>query len=352
MVRDSLQGAAALGRAADVAALLAAGADVNQANEEGATPLFIASANGHAEVVTKLLAANASVDRAENNGVTPLYIACEQGHAEIVTKLLAANATVDQADNDGVTPLSTACERGHTEVVTIMLAANANANQADNRGITALIVACQHGQDEVVAKLLDANAAVEQADNEGTPMFHACENGHLGCVQLLSSYGASRTFAFDDPESDTAEHIAMSRNYTILYNGLIISRHWTPLHHFEVLTPERARALMRAGASANAGDPSPLDRAKELCSSGRFGPGSAAHVVLEWGAPWRRTTHKFYPPAVRARVAVLMRIAQAIKRGKAAYEADGVFVAFASPAAVADVFESCVIPHDIASERW
>ena len=55
---------------------------------------------------------------------------------------------------------------------------------------------------------------------------------------------------------------------------------------------------------------------------------------------------------MRARVADLMRIAQAIKRGKASYEADGVFVAFASPAAVADVFESCVIPHDIASETW
>ena len=55
---------------------------------------------------------------------------------------------------------------------------------------------------------------------------------------------------------------------------------------------------------------------------------------------------------MRARVADLMRIAQAIKRGKASYEADGVFVAFASPAAVADVFESCVIPHLIASELW
>ena len=55
---------------------------------------------------------------------------------------------------------------------------------------------------------------------------------------------------------------------------------------------------------------------------------------------------------MHARVADLMRIAQAIKRGKAAYEADGVFVAFASPAAVADVFESCVIPYLIASELW
>ena len=80
--------------------------------------------------------------------------------------------------------------------------------------------------------------------------------------------------------------------------------------------------------------------------------GSAAHVVLEWGAPWSRQTHKFYPPRVRGRVAALMRIAQAIKRGKAAYEADGVLVAFASPAAVADVFEDCVIPHVAAAASW
>ena len=86
--------------------------------------------------------------------------------------------------------------------------------------------------------------------------------------------------------------------------------------------------------------------------TGAADAGSAAHVVLEWGAPWSRTTHKFYPPRVRARAAALMRIAQAIKRGKAAYEAGGVFVAFASPAAVADVFESCVIPHLISSDVW
>ena len=74
--------------------------------------------------------------------------------------------------------------------------------------------------------------------------------------------------------------------------------------------------------------------------------------MLRWDAPWKRTTHKYYPPAVFARVAELMRIAQAIKRGKAAYEADGVFVAFASPVAVADVFESCVIPRLISSDEW
>ena len=47
--------------------------------------------------------------------------------------------------------------------------------------------------------------------------------------------------------------------------------------------------------------------------------------------------------------ATLIRIAQAIKRGKAAYEVKGVYVEFANPAAVADVFESCVIPRLISS---
>ena len=104
--------------------------------------------------------------------------------------------------------------------------------------------------------------------------------------------------------------------------------------------------------NATGGVPTPLELAKVLCSMGDADAGSAAHVVLEWGAPWSRQTHKFYPPAVRARVAALMRIAQAIKRGKASYEVKGVYVEFANPAAVADAFEAHVIPHAVASEVW
>ena len=52
----------------------------------------------------------------------------------------------------------------------------------------------------------------------------------------------------------------------------------------------------------------PLGRAKFLCMTGRADAGSASHVLLELGAPWSRQTHKFYPPAVRARVReVLLR---------------------------------------------
>ena len=74
--------------------------------------------------------------------------------------------------------------------------------------------------------------------------------------------------------------------------------------------------------------------------------------LVRLAAPRSRKTHKYFPAPARARVAELMRIAQAIKRGKASYEADGNYVSFAHPVSVADVFESCVVPHLIASALW
>ena len=49
---------------------------------------------------------------------------------------------------------------------------------------------------------------------------------------------------------------------------------------------------------------------------------------------------------MRARAVALMRISLFIKRGKAAYEADGVYLEFANPAAVADVLRT---PHAAAA---
>ena len=62
--------------------LLAANADVNQAYVSW-TPLLVACHRGHAEIVTKLLAANANVDQADNHGATPLIVACQKGHTEV-----------------------------------------------------------------------------------------------------------------------------------------------------------------------------------------------------------------------------------------------------------------------------
>ena len=86
------------GRADEVAALLAGGADANEPKTDGGyTPLIVACGEGHTEIATALIAAGAKVNQAEDNGTTPLIVACQEGHTEIATALIAAGVKVNTA---------------------------------------------------------------------------------------------------------------------------------------------------------------------------------------------------------------------------------------------------------------
>ena len=342
--------ATAKGHAEVVTTLLAASANINQADNGGATPLSLACRLGHTEVVTKLLAASPNMNQAANDGCTPLYMACFNGHTEVVTKLLAANASVRQARKDGgFTPLYAASQKGHTEVVTKLLAANADVNQAENRGIAPLYTACEFAEAEVVAKLLAANADVNQArDNGATPLLIACHEGHLRIVQLLSSYGARRTFPFPAPE-DTAESLATERGHIEIVAWLRETRLLTtPLHHLEFITAERARELLRAGADIYARavplGPTPLSVAQAAAMGflGGAAEGTAAFLVLEAAKPWSRYNHKLFPAAARARAVDLMLVGELLSR-KERFAAYG-------PQAVVDVWMTFVIPNAVGRD--
>ena len=136
--------------------MLANGADVNQANNNGATPLYIASQDGRAEVVSLLLSKEGvDVNAALSDGATPLYIASQKGHTDIVNLLLnATGIEVNQAEESGGTPLYIASQNGHAEVVKLLLANGADVNKADSEGDTPLFIASHNGHAEVVSSLL------------------------------------------------------------------------------------------------------------------------------------------------------------------------------------------------------
>ena len=92
-----------------------------------------------------------------------------------------------------------------------------------------------------------------------------------------------------------------------------LSRHWTPLHHLEVLSPERARALLRAGADLHLKPkpdvPSPLERAQQLLSAESVSSSNtaAASLVVRAAGPWSVESHELFADAERARAATLVR---------------------------------------------
>ena len=83
---------------------------------------FFACHGGDLNKVNELCTNGIQVNQANENGTTPLNIACQNGHSKVVEILLAVDGIlVNQADDDGFAPLNIACWEGHLKVVDMLL---------------------------------------------------------------------------------------------------------------------------------------------------------------------------------------------------------------------------------------
>lgn len=119
--------------------LLRDGADPNQQNLFGNTPLNMAIYNGYEEIVAELLRFHANPNLASaNSGDFPLHLAAAIGKRQIVKYLLEAGADVNQANKTGKTPLLIAVSMGYKEIAEDLLAHGAKWNTPDMSGDTPL----------------------------------------------------------------------------------------------------------------------------------------------------------------------------------------------------------------------
>ncbi|HEX4944237.1 MAG TPA: ankyrin repeat domain-containing protein [Usitatibacteraceae bacterium] len=117
--------AARLGNSRMVAALLAAGADVNAADALGFTPLFHACYNldedcGYPGVVQLLLDAGADKEAKIGYGVRPLMYAAGNGEAGVVEVLLRAGADPAARNEGGRTALMMVKDRDYVDVINLL----------------------------------------------------------------------------------------------------------------------------------------------------------------------------------------------------------------------------------------
>ncbi len=154
--------AAMQGDAETVRALLAQGADVNEAQGDGMTALHWAARNRDADLARTLLEAGADVGAGTRIGhYTPLHLASEAGSAEVVDVLLGAGADpmARIVGAGSPTPLHFAAAAGSERAVEALVAAGADVNAAEQAwGQTPLIFAASKGRTEAVRALLEAGA--------------------------------------------------------------------------------------------------------------------------------------------------------------------------------------------------
>ncbi len=218
---------------------LAAGADPNAKNSDGAPILNAAAVYGHREIVALLIEKGAEIGEKDQNGNGPLHSAAFLGRSDVVTLLLEKGADANVKNNNGETPMDSlgadwgttqfignllqipldqpsieagraksrellakgggkiggggggglhaAIRRQDLAAVKAALDDKVNPNAPDQQlGMTPLAWAAAVGNVEIAGLLLERGAQVNGKNGDGaTPLHVASFLGRAGVVELL-----------------------------------------------------------------------------------------------------------------------------------------------------------------------
>lgn len=151
--------------------------------------------------VKRLIAAHANVNAAQADGATALHWASYHADSALVKELIAAGANVKAANREGSTPLWLACINGDASTIAALLAAGADANEQLPLGRTPLMVAARSGNLDAVKLLLDHGAQVNAKEHQAgtTALMWAADQRNAPVVKLLIDHGADINI-HSDPE--------------------------------------------------------------------------------------------------------------------------------------------------------
>ncbi|KAL7573506.1 hypothetical protein ACA910_019822 [Epithemia clementina (nom. ined.)] len=213
--------------------LIEKGADLYHKDAKLVTTLLQASHRGLTEVAQMLVDAHASrgnggtfLDDASDEGVTPLIAASSEGHEAVVALLLKAGANVNAKDQDGTTALMAAAARGHLPIVQALIANGASVNEQNQDGHSALMFAF-NGKNQVQTLLERYEQYYEEQkqqaatgddgqpkedkeleDDGGTgPIIKEALSNHTALVDFLLGKGADASL------KDKEGHVAKDFDY-------------------------------------------------------------------------------------------------------------------------------------------
>jgi len=214
-----------------VSLLLKSGADPNEYNMFGTTPLMAAASMANYEIIQLLLEHKTAVDLRDTEGKTALMYAVistieelidslihlrlvsstvkltdfmtpamlvqlrpqfEPQKEHCVNHLIKNGADIRSRDKKGISILTHAARTGNLNVVKNLVGHGAELHERSPRGITALYAAAINGHADIAEFLLSEGADIDVRLNDGeTPLMAAVWNGQVEMVELLLKKGAN-----------------------------------------------------------------------------------------------------------------------------------------------------------------
>ena len=185
-----LGSAAFYGHVATVEALVAAGSNVNHQANDNMTALSGTVEQGHSGCLEVLLKAGAELI-VNDEGDTPLMYAAEKGHLKCMEMILERDQDVNVYNDSKETALYCAAKGGHTACLNRLLQAGADPKRKSVKGCTPLHAACMPKGVECAQILVPLSDRDAKDDGGRTALYWACQEGQVGCVELLLSTGAN-----------------------------------------------------------------------------------------------------------------------------------------------------------------
>jgi ankyrin repeat protein len=135
---------------------------------EGMTPLLIAAVNNQSNAVRVLVGAGANLEQPDSTGRSPLACAVARRAFDAAEELLKSGASLHWRNTEGYGLLHLAVLDGDIHTVRWLLDKGVNANDVEPAtGGTPLMLACSRSKPEVVKALLEGGADVELMDRSG-----------------------------------------------------------------------------------------------------------------------------------------------------------------------------------------
>jgi len=244
--------------------------DVNEADDDGKTPLMLAVIRDiYPEYLRALLKRRADLHATDNSGNTALMLALDNGSLCSLEVLLDHYALIDEipevhpAYEHRRLALLFAIYQNNQEDVRTLLDALTDPNSRNKQGRTPLMLAAELGRPEIAALLLEYGADVharEVEPNEWTALHVAADRSQTASARVLLEHGA---------EVDARD----AEQRTPLIQATFAAT-WTG-------STSTIRLLLEYGADVHAED---KEGSSALSQAGWLGSEEAIRTLFEWGA--------------------------------------------------------------------
>ena len=169
--------------------ILDSGAEVNEVDKYGGSPLSEGVMGGNLNIIKALISNGADIDLCDSGGDSMLGIAVKYQRPEVMEFLINNGLKLDHVNSQGYSILNLAVKHGSIKELEVLVKHGIELNGREN--VLAFIAA--FGNLEMASFLIDNGANVNgkriYSDQE-TPLMRAVRGGHLDMVKLLVEKGA------------------------------------------------------------------------------------------------------------------------------------------------------------------